>query len=177
MLTEAKAKTGPRTPEGKRRSSMNALKHGLTAVSPQAQEIIAKELESNFNKVHADMMEYYRPQDNLEKELVRRVSECLVKLDTCRQMEKKITARNPESTRPNMSMQSLQRYMHSTDLQLHRTIATINKKREADRKAIQYNRRTNSHQSPESIWTPESPEITGNGLCRSIGRRRTNTDW
>ncbi len=142
MQEELKSKPGPKTPEGKRRSSLNALKHGLTAVSPQAQEKIAQELEVDFDKTHRKMLEYFKPQDGLEQELVMKISECFIKFERCRKIEKIILTRHLHNVSISTSLESLQRYERSADLQIHRIISTIVKKREMDQKRIQRTRRT-----------------------------------
>jgi hypothetical protein len=165
MPTKQNASTGPRTPEGKRRSSLNALKHGLTAVSPQAQEQIAQEFECNCEAVYEQMVEYYQPKDALENVLVRRISESLVKLERCRQMEKGVFSRNPDSTRPNISLVSVQRYERTADLLLHRSIATITRKRELERRK-QMQIRKESQQSTRRGDPQRSPEFDCNSIRR-----------
>jgi|GEM_PF-1707650 len=180
MPIKPNVSTGPKTPEGKRRSSLNALKHGLTAVSPQAQEQIAQEFDCNCEAVYAQMVEYYQPKDALENVLVRRISESLVKLERCRQMEKSVFSRNPDTTRPNISLQSVQRYERTADLLLHRSIATITRKRELEnRKQAQIrkesrlsSRKSDSRQSPEldNSENPDSPRCmaVGRSICGSL---------
>ncbi len=57
--------TGPRTPEGKARSSRNALKHGLTA----AQLVVRPEERDLFDDFLRQYEEEFRPQGMLEQTL------------------------------------------------------------------------------------------------------------
>ncbi len=57
--------TGPRTPEGKARSSRNALKHGLTA----AQLVVRPEERDLFDDFLCQYEEEFRPQGMLEQTL------------------------------------------------------------------------------------------------------------
>ena len=49
--------TGPRTPEGKSKSSMNSVKHGLTA----KQVVIPGEDPSEFDEFRRQVHSYYEP--------------------------------------------------------------------------------------------------------------------
>ena len=65
----AQSSTGPKTPEGKARSSLNALKHGLTS----AQVLAPSESEDEFN-AHADSLrDRFAPTDSYESILVDRI--------------------------------------------------------------------------------------------------------
>jgi len=57
---------GPVTPEGKARSSMNALTHGLTA----ADICIAVENPDEFNKFQQEYFDEFQPQTRVERDLV-----------------------------------------------------------------------------------------------------------
>ena len=58
--------TGPRTAVGKRRSSMNALKHGLSS-----QEIVIFDEDPlEFEGLRAALEEAFQPVDAFERELV-----------------------------------------------------------------------------------------------------------
>ena len=50
---------GPKTPEGKRRVSLNAMKHGLTASSNQGLERIAETIGTDFETILDLMRTYY----------------------------------------------------------------------------------------------------------------------
>src|SRR2546421_9044251 len=62
--------TGPRTPEGKARSSMNALKHGLTAKTP----LIPGEDADEFRQFVWDMVQDLEPEGPVQAELAQRVA-------------------------------------------------------------------------------------------------------
>jgi hypothetical protein len=62
--------TGPRTVEGKAKSSMNALKHGLAARTP----LIPGEDEEEFKEFVWDVVEDLRPQGPVQAELAQRVA-------------------------------------------------------------------------------------------------------
>jgi hypothetical protein len=58
--------TGPKTPEGKARSSMNAWKHGLTAKSV----VLTHEYEEDFNRLAFAYRSHFLPATELELHLV-----------------------------------------------------------------------------------------------------------
>jgi hypothetical protein len=62
----AKSK-GPATPEGKARSSQNALKHGLTAQF----DVLPGESQDDFDALLDSHLSHYQPVGFLERELVR----------------------------------------------------------------------------------------------------------
>jgi hypothetical protein len=53
------ASTGPRTPEGKAISSRNAIRHGLTSVSP----LLPSEDPAEYNAFQSNIVTQYDPQD------------------------------------------------------------------------------------------------------------------
>ena len=67
----AKKSTGPRTPEGKARSSKNALKHGL--LSQDA--VIPGEDPAEFDRHLTLYEDTYLPHNCIEKELVRQIAD------------------------------------------------------------------------------------------------------
>ena len=73
MINRANAQksTGPRTPEGKARSSLNALRHGLTGhvIVMPGEDLAAYEA---FVK---EFFDQYQPQDPTERQLVQQLAE------------------------------------------------------------------------------------------------------
>jgi hypothetical protein len=65
----ANRSTGPVTKEGKRRSSMNSLKHGLSANSV----VIDGEEPADFEALHRSLIKAFDPQPGIEDELVCRL--------------------------------------------------------------------------------------------------------
>ncbi|MBK5295187.1 MAG: hypothetical protein JJE04_26370, partial [Acidobacteriia bacterium] len=57
--------TGPNTPEGKARSSMNALKHGFSSTKI----IVMPGQEDDFQKLQSDLIAEVRPEGALEQTL------------------------------------------------------------------------------------------------------------
>src|SRR4051812_34729143 len=62
--------TGPRTPEGKERSSANALKHGLCSERP----VLPGENPDEWDKFRISVVERFAPEDVVEAEQVERVA-------------------------------------------------------------------------------------------------------
>src|SRR5712692_5712794 len=67
-LNGAKSR-GPKTPEGKAVSSMNALRHGLTASGP----LLPGESQESFDELLKEYMEEYEPDGPGERDLVHRM--------------------------------------------------------------------------------------------------------
>ena len=66
----AKRSTGPKTATGKRRSSLNALKHGLTAQTI----VVGDEDPAQFEALRDGYADDYSPATNTEQELVERLA-------------------------------------------------------------------------------------------------------
>jgi len=66
----AQHSTGPKTPEGKAASRLNALRHGLTS----KQLILFDETEEDFDAFFADLVADYAPVDTAESILVERIA-------------------------------------------------------------------------------------------------------
>ena len=67
---KSKIATGPRTPEGKARSSQNALKHGLTSATSA---LMPTEDPAEYAQFCQDMHNDLRPRPGLESALVERI--------------------------------------------------------------------------------------------------------
>ena len=66
-IANASHSTGPRTEEGKARSSQNAIKHGLTS---NKSLLLPDEDEEEFRRFEADLKHTYMPLDAVESDLV-----------------------------------------------------------------------------------------------------------
>src|SRR5688572_7762519 len=75
----ARKSTGPRTAEGKAKSSMNAVKHGLTAQSAVLPGESREELEALARSVHAQL----KPAGAIQRILAERVVSVAWKLRRC----------------------------------------------------------------------------------------------
>jgi len=62
--------TGPKSEEGKAKSSMNAVRHGLTA----GQTVLPHENEDDYEKLREGMLDSYAPEDPAEHALVEELA-------------------------------------------------------------------------------------------------------
>ena len=69
--TSRKGIGAPKTPEGKRRVSINALKHGLNAESQQGLQEVARMIGREFEDILCEMLAHYQPADPIEELLAR----------------------------------------------------------------------------------------------------------
>ena len=84
----ARLSTGPRTGDGKARSSQNARTHGLTA----AQLVVAAEDREEFDELHAQLQADIRPQGALQQILFDLLVTSAWNLRRIRGMEAELTA-------------------------------------------------------------------------------------
>jgi hypothetical protein len=78
--------TGPRTPEGKRNASRNAVRHGL--LSDSAEVLLKGENQDEFDSFHQNLLINLDPQGQLEVLLAERITGFFWKLKRAGRMEK-----------------------------------------------------------------------------------------
>ena len=74
---------GTKSPEGIRKSSMNALRHGLTAKSL----VLATESQEQFDELFKNYLEFYNPNNAVELDLVHDMVAARWRLNRTRSME------------------------------------------------------------------------------------------
>lgn len=86
-----RAATGPRTNAGKRRSSRNALKHGIFS----QHLILQGERLADFEKLHLGLRESFHPEGAMEELLVQQLSSLVFRSARVLAAETAITAKSP----------------------------------------------------------------------------------
>src|SRR5437016_6219086 len=84
----AKKSTGPRTPQGKIRSSLNALRHGLTG------QVSTMPVEDRvaFDKFTTELCQSYQPEGPLETQIAQSIAEDEWRLNRARAIENNVIA-------------------------------------------------------------------------------------
>lgn len=72
----ARRSTGPRSADAKRRSSQNALKHGILADDVVVRSVAGREQQADFDALLADLHHALRPKNRIEQTLVERIATC-----------------------------------------------------------------------------------------------------
>ena len=126
--TSRKGIGGPKTPEGKRRVSLNAMKHGLTASSNQGLERIAETIGTDFETILDLMRTYYFPRDPIDDMLVTKIARCAWRLKITRAMEDRALDRQM-TLRPSKWLEQISILERRIDIQLHRAMAALAAKR------------------------------------------------
>ena len=101
--TNGRKSRGPTTPEGKARSSRNALKHGLLAryIIPAEDPV---ENPDEYNSLVEELVRQYAPRDLFETLCVKRIAACFWRLDRAMRFEstallrRRQNAQNPLDT-------------------------------------------------------------------------------
>ena len=137
--------TGPRTEEGKRTVSLNALKHGLTARSPQALQAIDDGVGVEYDALLDEVRSTYWPSDQMEDRLCKRIARCLYRLAQTEAMERRILERNPMRSLSGPSYVAVLRAERTVSLEMHRCIRTLTRKREGE-----------NRKSPQNKMAPRS---------------------
>lgn len=133
MENSRKGIGGPKTDEGKRKVSLNAMKNGLHAKSQQAMEILMEEIGQGFDDLHATMRDHFKPKDPLEELLVRKIARAAWRsmlTEAVEERELSIASR-PKLTNRYEKMIRSERII---DIQLHRAICALERKRQLSNK-------------------------------------------
>jgi hypothetical protein len=140
---KAKRSTGPKTPEGKARSSQNATKHGLLsqhAVITTGDEKSGGIVESqaDFDLHLENLRESYKPKTYGEELLVQQISVCYWKIARLTRMDQRLfnNALDPSVNHDNPDREtffSLQRYERGLQHTLDRTLANLARDQKARR--------------------------------------------
>lgn len=80
----ALASTGPRSPEGKARSAMNALRHGAYAEAI----LVPGEAQEDFDRLRAELGATFQPEGPLEGRLVDRIALLWWRLERAKRVER-----------------------------------------------------------------------------------------
>jgi hypothetical protein len=87
--SNARRSTGPLTPEGKARSSKNALRHGVYSIMPV---VAGLEWNEDWETHRAGILKSLAPEGTLEEALAERVALCFWRLNRLQRYETGITA-------------------------------------------------------------------------------------
>ena len=136
---------GPKTLEGKKRSSMNALKHGLTARSAIAQKAIEEKCGPDFQELFEQIRAQYQPKDILEEMLTRRIALCLWRFTQTEVIERRIFKNDEELRYLPSSHDDVMKCERLVDIHLYRAMRTLFRKRQYEE--IIKMQQTNSSQS------------------------------
>jgi hypothetical protein len=120
---------GPKTEEGKRRVSTNALKHGLSATSEQAMEALEQTIGCSYAETLDRMRIYLKPMDPVEDVLVRRIARSTWRMMVTEKAENTVLSRRPDHIRVGKSYQAVIHTERFIDVHLHRAIAALQNKR------------------------------------------------
>jgi hypothetical protein len=93
--------TGPRTAQGKQRSSLNALRHGLTG---QTVVIPSDDLRAHRNFCRG-FFEEYQPQTATESQLVQTIADCSWRLNRLRSQEQTLLSLGTIEQQDNINTQ------------------------------------------------------------------------
>ncbi len=125
---------GPRTEAGKAVSSMNSLKHGLTAKTV----VLPGENKADFDRLHRQLLDEHAPAGALETELVAEIAACLWRLQRARRYESKVLETSSfevfVSNKLGKGFETLLRYMGAIERQLNRAIVRLRETQTARRK-------------------------------------------
>jgi len=90
---------GPKTPQGKARSSLNALKHGFWSRDLVNPLIDGKRTVADFNALLAELIAGAKPSGALEEILVEEIAACYWRLRRALRFESRSSWHNEESDR------------------------------------------------------------------------------
>jgi hypothetical protein len=119
----AKRSTGPRTPAGKARSSLNALRHGILAKAAFNVVIEGEERRAEFEAIVAGLAQEYQPRATTEHMMVQQLAGCYWKLAKVWTHDTEAGWRN--WTGYSMPLEEMKEYEDFKDINLERRIATV----------------------------------------------------
>jgi len=123
---------GPKTPEGKLKVSLNALKTGLHASSEQGMAALEEAIGCSYAETLDRMRIYLKPMDPLEDVLVRRIARSTWRMIVTESAENNVLARCGEYVRVTHRYRDVIDTERFIDVHLHRAIRALQIKRDKE---------------------------------------------
>jgi hypothetical protein len=154
--------TGPRTAAGKERSSLNALKHGLTS----RRVVLPYENQAEYDALLKDLLDESQPVGTLEFELVNDIAAAIWRLRRVRHREGDLAevalgVKTSKQAREEFAL--MLRYTGAIERELHRAIIRLNQVQELRHKREERRRKdqeSNARRAPEvfAVAQTSSPQ-------------------
>ncbi|MDO8585763.1 MAG: hypothetical protein Q7T82_01875 [Armatimonadota bacterium] len=119
---------GPKTPEGKKRSSLNALKHGLSAKAPHALAALEENSTIKLKPFVDWALEWAQPQGAAEERLARQIARGFWTYFRIKQMKRQIQAHILLSDSPSLSARAVKEYERTLRRRITRDMSFFNRK-------------------------------------------------
>jgi hypothetical protein len=139
----AQSSTGPTSPEGKAKSSLNALSHGFYSKHP----LLPDEDPAELELLRSSLIESYKPQDGAELLLVERIVSSQWKLQRLNKLEAK-TMEAPFGESVLRDLERLSRLAQQLDSAMHRAIKALRELRKEKQKQEQEKAASNLRNEP-----------------------------
>ena len=153
--------TGPNTPEGKARSSANAITHGLTS----RHVVLPGENRAEFDALVARLLEEHGAKDTLEIEIIHEIAGCMWRLDRARKAESEyfhvnfVADKATKETERRFAL--ILRYAGAIERELHRSITRLQQLKKDRAKAQQNKLTTDNRQlTTEFVSSTRAPLVT-----------------
>lgn len=135
---------GPKTPEGKKKVSQNARKHGLYASCVEGLEAVEEVIGCSYDDTLDRMRAYYKPMDPLEDVLVRRIARSAWRMRVTESAENVVLGRCGDGMiHVGKGYQNVIKTERFVDVHLHRAIRALRAKRSEE-----YDKSKNKLNSP-----------------------------
>lgn len=120
---------GPKTPAGRRKVSLNAIKHGYYAKTDQAMEILVEKVGRDYNDLLDEMRDHFKPCDALEEMLVRRIARACWRTFLTEAVENKELVQFGGMPGLTSNYGEMIRNERFIDIQFHRALFALERKR------------------------------------------------
>lgn len=124
---------GPKTAAGRRRVSLNAVKHGYYAKTEAAMEVLAEKVGRDYNDLLAELREHFMPRDPLEELLVRRIARAAWRTFLTEAVENRELVKFGGMPGLTASYGDMIRNERFIDIQLHRALYALERKRSQEK--------------------------------------------
>ena len=140
--------TGPKTPDGRARTSLNAVRHGLTAQTV----VLTKEDPAAYVAIREALMDAYNPVGAAELMLVNQLAAAYWRTIRSRRIEKAILDQAPDEILDtfNSHFQTYFRYDSAISRDYYRALAALDRAQE--------NRRRDERRKPNKSEAQPDPE-------------------